>query len=426
MALGVEYGAKYTLTGPDGTIVVFNDSTDPNFVGSLSPESSGLDSPDVREDAQDRTEDDGGIHGNFYYGRRPVVLQGTISATSATQRNERVEKLMRATNALRGDATLKWKPAGATEEVELKLRRQQPLRITKGFVKDFQAAMVSAAAGIKGVTEQKKTIEVANTGIKAAGAGANTTGVGTKAWTNPVNILTSNDVRASVELSGAISNWLRSSSHGIVLPSGAIPRGIEVSIEKKRSAAGESTITEAVKLAVGGVVSGSTRGASSIWPSIEATEKVGSSTDLWGLSLTKAQVENSGFGAAINASFAAPPGTNAEVDFMGINVYYVAPATVTNGGNFEAAPVVKIYGPVTNPVLENQTSGKKLELTYALLEGDYIVIDFNAKTILRSTTENLYSKLNFTVSDWWTLAPGNNTILSTAAKTEITHQNAWI
>jgi hypothetical protein len=157
-SLGVEWGAKYTLVGPDGTTVVFNDSSDPNFIGVLSPESSGLDSADIREDATDAVEEDGGHHGDFFEGRRPVVLQGTIIASSATQRNERVGKLKRASRALRRDATLTWEPAGGPEGgVELKLRRQQPLRVTKGYVKDFQLGMVAADIFPKGTTTHMET-----------------------------------------------------------------------------------------------------------------------------------------------------------------------------------------------------------------------------------------------------------------------------
>lgn len=156
-SLGIEWGAKYTLVGPDGTTVVFNDSSDPNFIGVLSPESSGLDSPDVREDATDATEEDGGHHGDFFEGRRPVVLQGTIIASSATQRNERVGKLKRATRALRRDATLTWKIAGGVE-VELALRRQQPLRVTKGYTKDFQVGMVAADIFPKSVADHTSTL----------------------------------------------------------------------------------------------------------------------------------------------------------------------------------------------------------------------------------------------------------------------------
>jgi Siphovirus-type tail component, C-terminal domain len=154
--LGVEYGCPYELVGPDGTRVVFNDDSDEDFIGILNPESSGLDSPDIREDAVDAVEEDGGHHGDFFYGRRPVVLQGTIIASGPKDRNEKVAKLKRATHALRGDATLTWEPESGPEGgVELKLRRQQPLRVTKGYVKDFQAPMVSADAYVKSATVQE-------------------------------------------------------------------------------------------------------------------------------------------------------------------------------------------------------------------------------------------------------------------------------
>jgi len=61
----------------DGIRVVFNDPSDADYVGVLS-NISGLDSPDVREAADDLIGDDGGVHGNFYYGRRPIVLEGMI------------------------------------------------------------------------------------------------------------------------------------------------------------------------------------------------------------------------------------------------------------------------------------------------------------------------------------------------------------
>jgi hypothetical protein len=61
----------------DGVRVVFNDPQDADYVGMLT-NISGLDSPDVREAADDLIGDDGGVHGNFYYGRRPIVLEGQI------------------------------------------------------------------------------------------------------------------------------------------------------------------------------------------------------------------------------------------------------------------------------------------------------------------------------------------------------------
>lgn len=141
---GPQYGVKYTLTGPDGTIAVFNDSADPNYVGVLGPETSGLDSADVRESADDLVEMDGGIHGSFYYGRRPIVLNGQLAPPVSTiDRNTKASKLRRASNALRQDAILKWTPDGGVEQF-CRVRRQAPLRITGGWVKNFQLPLVSA------------------------------------------------------------------------------------------------------------------------------------------------------------------------------------------------------------------------------------------------------------------------------------------
>lgn len=110
-----EFGAKYTLVGPSGARAVFNDITDTDWVGALT-EVTGLDSADVRENGQDLVEADGGAHGNFYYGRRPIVLNATIYGhASVAQRNLKIDKIVRASNAMRGDSFLSWKPATRVE-----------------------------------------------------------------------------------------------------------------------------------------------------------------------------------------------------------------------------------------------------------------------------------------------------------------------
>ena len=140
----------YTLVAPDGSTAVFNDTTSGNYVGVLT-DLTGLDSAEVRESAEDLTEADGGSHGNFFYGRRPIVLTGKVygHATIAA-RNVKLDKLMRASNAMRGDATLTWvsDPTGVAMSMFTFVRRQQPLRISGGWVKDFQLGLVSEYAMI--------------------------------------------------------------------------------------------------------------------------------------------------------------------------------------------------------------------------------------------------------------------------------------
>lgn len=154
MAIGVEYGCKFILEGPDGSKAVFNEASDPNFVGTLDPENcSGLDRADVREDATDKTEDDGRIQGNNYYGGRPIVLGGTVIASTVISRNEKVDKILAAADAMRADATLTWFPQGGpVAGVSLKVRQNQPTRVTKRYVKEFQIALVANSIAVAGTS----------------------------------------------------------------------------------------------------------------------------------------------------------------------------------------------------------------------------------------------------------------------------------
>jgi hypothetical protein len=153
----VEFNVKYTLIGPDGTTAVFNDPSDPNYVGVLS-EITGLDSPDVRESADDLVEMDGGIHGDFFYGRRPIVLNGVIlNPSSASARNARMDLLSRASDAMRGDAVLTWQPSGSVPQY-VRVRRQQPLRVTGGWQKQFQLPLVAADPRIYSLSLNTSTV----------------------------------------------------------------------------------------------------------------------------------------------------------------------------------------------------------------------------------------------------------------------------
>lgn len=140
---GPQYGVKYTLTNKDGVRCVFNDDGDADYVGWLS-NITGFDSADVREAADDLVGDDGGVHGSFFFGRRPVVLEGGIDPRPDTiERNIRMTRLQRASNAMRSDATLSWMPDGGVQQ-EIKVRRQQPLRITGAYNKSFQMSLVAS------------------------------------------------------------------------------------------------------------------------------------------------------------------------------------------------------------------------------------------------------------------------------------------
>ena len=82
--------------------------------------------------------------------------------------------------------------------------------------------------------------------------------------------------------------------------------------------------------------------------------------------------------------------------------------TLTNVGEETAMPVITLTGLLTQPVITNQTTGKRLELNYTLPAGQTMTIDMSRQLIIRSGASQIGAKT--IASDWWGIAPGTNTI----------------
>lgn len=148
-SLGVEQGAIYEIVGPDGTRAVINDPTDTDFVGFLTSPPTGLERAGVRENAEDIPEADGGVHGDFLYSRLTWTLQGVIPPIGSQKSwLERQHRLLVATDAMRGDAELRWTPSEGLP-VRVRFRQQQPTRITDRRPKQFLVAGVCESSGIE-------------------------------------------------------------------------------------------------------------------------------------------------------------------------------------------------------------------------------------------------------------------------------------
>ena len=86
---------------------------------------------------------------------------------------------------------------------------------------------------------------------------------------------------------------------------------------------------------------------------------------------------------------------------------------VDNTGIVPVYPIVRLYGPCTNPRVENQTNDQRLEFTNLILgAGEFIQVDTKERTVYlaNNTTQSRYDRLVFEVSDFWALEPGVNTI----------------
>lgn len=87
-------------------------------------------------------------------------------------------------------------------------------------------------------------------------------------------------------------------------------------------------------------------------------------------------------------------------------------ATVRNGGPLRVFPLVRIWGPVTNPAITNDRTGQTVKLTTTINDGDYAEIDMRARTAQLNGNPALAASLRayLTTRQWWPLERGDNAI----------------
>lgn len=170
------YDLKYTLAKTLTDVAVFNDPTDANYVGMIQ-ELTGLDSPEVRESYTELTEGDGGVHGSFYYSRRPITIRVLVFGhATAVEREAKIDKARRASNAMRGDGLLQWTPAtpGAVG-VQIPVRRSQgAFRETGGWNKELQISLVSDQSVIMSQTQNATVSTASGAGVAVENKGSYT------------------------------------------------------------------------------------------------------------------------------------------------------------------------------------------------------------------------------------------------------------
>ena len=156
----------WEFVGPDGTRAVLNSPGDPDMVGYTDGEQgvTGLGEAEIREEFDVLSDSDGGVHGTFFRGRMPFVVQGVLdpSADLATV-NLMEAKLRRATKALRGDGTVKWTPDGSVQRM-VTFRAQQPMRSTGRWPKQFQLSLVSASHRVVSASESNANFAAGSSG----------------------------------------------------------------------------------------------------------------------------------------------------------------------------------------------------------------------------------------------------------------------
>lgn len=89
---------------------------------------------------------------------------------------------------------------------------------------------------------------------------------------------------------------------------------------------------------------------------------------------------------------------------------------IVNDGDTEVPVEIQYHGPVTNPIVKNETTGEKLKVNKTLLEGDTLLINtaYGKETVdilkANGTRENVFNWIDRNNRDFFRLTYGENII----------------
>lgn len=152
------------------------------------------------------------------------------------------------------------------------------------------------------------------------GSCVNTTGIGSEAWSpSPTtNVNSSNNSYATATVRGT-TNYLKCTGYGFNIPATATILGVVVNVERKSSSSSR-TYDAAMRLVKAGVIGSVDRSKTTTYTTQDVVEAHGTSTDLWGVAWTPADINLSTFGAAFAARTTRT--RTVSVDHMPISVTY--------------------------------------------------------------------------------------------------------
>ena len=168
-------------------------------------------------------------------------------------------------------------------------------------------------------------------GPNSAGTGTDDSSFGTTSWTSPGNISSSDGSEATAFIpSGGPgdSHYLVGTNFGFSIPLSATINGIL--FEPQNTEHCEESIDTRIRLVKGGVIGSTDRSTGSDWGN-GSYIPYGSSSDLWGTTLTPSDVNASNFGIAL-AAHSVNGNSCVGVDHVRATVYYTIPSPSTLSG----------------------------------------------------------------------------------------------
>jgi hypothetical protein len=163
---------------------------------------------------------------------------------------------------------------------------------------------------------------VASTGNVFPTTAAAVDRAGNTAWTNPGNVVSDNTTDATVTVP---SSYLVTSGYDFSsIPDNATIVGVTVRVEASESGTGNSDYIPQLHTSTTPTLVGSAKSAVTVNGTTKVVSTSGGTADMWGTSLTVAQVKNSGFGVTIWSTDSTNSNTLA-IDYVTIAIEYLVP-----------------------------------------------------------------------------------------------------
>lgn len=242
-----------------------------------------------------------------------------------------------------------------------------------------QTANLTATSNPHGDCQKwHSTQGLTNLGITSGTAGApnasgpltpGTTGtngdVGTTAWTNPNNAKIEDGVFATVTSAGPagpFADELKCTNFGFAVPSTAVISGVLVEVKGKATFTGAQIATAHGQLIKAGTATGNDQTFSNLYTTSLQFGSAGSSTDLWGLSLSASDVNDANFGFMLNTRILNVAGNaNLSIDVVRITVYYLGGVSINSTAG--AGSITLVAGRTYTASYRNSLSGHWSDLS---------------------------------------------------------------
>ena len=112
----------------------------------------------------------------------------------------------------------------------------------------------------------------------------------------------------------------------------------------------------------------------------------------------------------------------------------VGSVSITNSGTGFCCFRAELFGPCTNPVLENLTTGEQLRFVTTLTASQWLEVNTRDRTVRLNglVSQNRYNTLDFATSKWFEIPPGESLLryrpdsITAGAFARVSFRSSWI